>query len=60
MMMQEFEEMYRRMMLDLADLYDSDVPVSENEQFKARFRDMRDEWEHELKGRMGIRRPDEP
>ena len=60
MMMQEFEEMDRRMMRDLADLYDSDVPVSENEQFKARFRDMRDEWEHELKGRMGIRRPDEP
>ena len=59
MMMQEFEEMDRRMMVDLADLYDTDVPISENEPFKARVRDMRDEWEHELKGRMGVKRPDE-
>jgi len=58
-MMREFEEMDRSMMLDLADLYDTDVPISENEAFKARFRDMRDEWEHELKGRMGVTRPDD-
>jgi len=58
-MMREFEEMDRSMMLDLADLYDTDVPISENEAFKARFRDMRDEWEHELKGRMGVTRPND-
>jgi CPA2 family monovalent cation:H+ antiporter-2 len=60
MMMQEFEAMDRSMMVDLADLYETDVPISENEHFKARFRDMRDEWEHELKGRMGVTRPDDP
>jgi CPA2 family monovalent cation:H+ antiporter-2 len=58
MMMQEFEEMDRRMMVDLAELYDTDVPISENEPFKARVREMRDEWEHELKGRMGVTRRD--
>jgi CPA2 family monovalent cation:H+ antiporter-2 len=58
-MMQEFEEMDRSLMLDLADLYDSNVPISENEPFKARSRDMKEEWEHELKGRMGVNRPDD-
>ncbi len=58
-MMQEFEEVDRSIMLDLADLYDSNVPISENEPFKARYRDMREEWEHELKGRMGVTRPDD-
>lgn len=58
-MMQEFEDMDRSIMLDLADLYDSNVPISENEPFKARYRDMRGEWEHELKGRMGVTRPDD-
>jgi hypothetical protein len=59
MMMAEFEAMDRMMMTDLADLYDTDVPISENEPFKARFREMQNEWEHELKGRMGVTRPDE-
>jgi CPA2 family monovalent cation:H+ antiporter-2 len=53
-MMRHFEEMDREMMVDLADLHDIEVPVSENEPFKARFRDMTDEWERELKGRMGL------
>jgi CPA2 family monovalent cation:H+ antiporter-2 len=53
-MMQAFEEMDRRIMLDLADVYDIDTPISENEPFKARFREMTDEWEQELKGRMGL------
>jgi CPA2 family monovalent cation:H+ antiporter-2 len=57
-MMREFEDMDRRMMLDLAELHDIDTPFSENEAFKARFRDMQDEWEQELQGRMGIARPD--
>ena len=53
-MMRHFEEMDREMMVDLADLHDIEVPVSENEPFKARFRDLTDEWERELKGRMGL------
>ena len=57
-MMQEFEGMDRRIMIDLAELHDSDIPIAENEPFKARYREMRDEWEHELKGRMGLTRPD--
>jgi CPA2 family monovalent cation:H+ antiporter-2 len=58
LMMREFEDMDRRIMRDLADLYDIDTPVSENEPFMARFRDMQDEWKQELKGRMGLVRPD--
>jgi len=57
-MMRAFEEVDRRIMVDLADLYDNDVPISENEPFKARYREMIDEWERELKGRMGMTRPD--
>ena len=57
-MMRHFEEMDREMMIGLADLYDIEVPISENEPFKARFREMTDEWERELKGRMGLARPD--
>ena len=57
-MMQEFDKMDREIMLDLANLHDIDVPIAENEPFKARFREMRDEWQHELKGRMGLTRPD--
>jgi len=58
-MMQEFEDMDRSIMIDLADLYDTNTPISENERFKARYREMREEWRHELKGRMGVTRPDD-
>jgi hypothetical protein len=58
-MMQEFEDMDRSIMIDLAELYDTDTPISENERFKARYREMREEWRHELKGRMGVTRPDD-
>ena len=57
-MMRGFEEVDRQIMIDLADLYDIDVPISENDPFKARFREMTDEWERELKGRMGASKPD--
>lgn len=56
-MMSEFEIMDRRIMRDLADLYDINTPFRENEPFMARFRDMQAEWKQELKGRMGIARP---
>jgi len=55
-MMQHFEEMDREIMIDLASLYDNEIPVSENEPFKARFREMADEWKCELKGQMDIDR----
>jgi CPA2 family monovalent cation:H+ antiporter-2 len=58
-MMQEFEAMDRHIMVDLADLYDIEVPIAENEPFKARFREMTDEWEQELKGRMGLTKPED-
>lgn len=53
-MMRHFEEMDREMMIDLADLYDFEVPIAENAPFNARFREMTDEWERELQGRMGL------
>jgi CPA2 family monovalent cation:H+ antiporter-2 len=56
-MMREFEDMDRRIMRDLADLYDIDIPFAQNEPFMSKYRDMQKEWEHELKGRMGITRP---
>ncbi len=59
-MMQAFEEMDRRIMIDLAEHHDIDVPIAENEPFKARYRKMRGEWEHELKGKMGVTRPSGP
>jgi len=58
-MMRVFEEMDREIMIDLADVYDIDIPIAENEPFKARFREMTDEWERELKGRMGVTRPED-
>ena len=56
-MMSAFEEMDRELMVDLANLHDFELPISENEPFKARYREMREEWEHELKDRMGLTRP---
>ncbi|MDH3621824.1 MAG: NAD-binding protein, partial [Gammaproteobacteria bacterium] len=53
-MVAAFEEMDRHMMLDLAECYDIEIPIAENEPFKARYREMRDEWEQELKGRMKL------
>ncbi|MDH5617782.1 MAG: cation:proton antiporter [Gammaproteobacteria bacterium] len=58
-LMREFETIDRKMMLDLADAYDIDIPVTENEAFMARYREMTGEWEHELKDRMGLSRPEE-
>lgn len=55
-MMRAFEDMDREIMVDLANLHDFQLPISENEPFKARFREMREEWERELKDRMGLTR----
>ncbi len=47
-----FEAMDRKTMVELADLYDFDIPVMENEPYRKRLMEMRDDWERELKGNM--------
>lgn len=51
-MMKSFEDVDRRWMLELADLYDSDVPVTENARFMERYNDTVEDWKLELKGKM--------
>lgn len=53
-MIKSFEEIDRRMMLDLADLYDIDIPVTENKAFMDRYHEMTEDWERELKGKMRL------
>ncbi|MDA5093590.1 monovalent cation:proton antiporter-2 (CPA2) family protein [Aliiroseovarius sp. KMU-50] len=47
-----FNDMDRKTMLELADLYDINIPPQENEPYVARVRDMQSEWETELRGNM--------
>ncbi|MBU1176122.1 MAG: cation:proton antiporter [Alphaproteobacteria bacterium] len=47
-----FEEMDRRAMREVADLYDPDIPATENEPYIRRVRELREEWEAQLLGRM--------
>ena len=51
-MMESFEEVDRKMMVELADLYDVEVPLAENQAFLDRFHELRGGWERELKGKM--------
>lgn len=51
-MMKSFEDVDRRWMLELADLYDADVPVTENALFMERYNDTVEDWKLELKGKM--------
>ncbi len=51
-MVDAFADMDRKTMLELADLYDIDTPVTENKAYMARAREMREEWEEELRGNM--------
>lgn len=51
-MMNSFEEVDRKMMSEMAGLYDINIPVTENKPFMERLHAMRDEWERELKGKM--------
>lgn len=48
----EFEGMDREMMIDVANLYDINVPTEDNEAFVNKVREMMDGWEEQLKGRM--------
>jgi len=51
-MVRAFEAMDRKVMVEMADLYDIDIPVTENEPYRKRLMEMRDDWERELKGTM--------
>ena len=51
-MMGEFEKMDREVMIELADLYDMNIPLVDNEPYIKKAREMRSEWEQQLKGKM--------
>ena len=47
-MVEAFNDMDRRSMLEVADLYDPAIPASENEAYVARVREIRGPWQDEL------------
>ena len=47
-----FEDMDRRAMIEVAELYDPDIPATENEPYMQRVRELSTEWEAQLLGRM--------
>ena len=47
-MVEAFNDMDRRSMLEVADLYDPAIPASENEPYVARVREIRGPWQDEL------------
>ncbi|MGH1414918.1 MAG: cation:proton antiporter [Pelagimonas sp.] len=51
-MVEAFNELDRRLMLDAAAHYDPDIPPMENEKYVASIRDQREDWEAELSARM--------
>ena len=51
-MVDAFNDMDRRSMLEVADLYDPAIPPSENEAYVARVREIRGPWQDELGQRM--------
>lgn len=51
-MLVAFEQMDRQVMVELADLYDIDIPIAENQAYLERARAMRDDWEKQLQGQM--------
>lgn len=51
-MVAEFEILDRRAMVEMASVYDIDVPSHQNEAFIARLNELRDDWEEQLRGKM--------
>ncbi len=47
-----FEAADRRSMLEVAELYDPDIPATENEAYVRRVRELQAEWAAQLKGQM--------
>lgn len=56
----EFEAADRETMLDLAGLYDINIPPLENEAYMARVDEMMEEWQEQLRGRMQDAKADQP
>jgi len=50
--MDEFVEMDREILIETADLYDFNIPVTENEAFIARVNEMRSKWDEKFKTRI--------
>lgn len=51
-LLEEFEAADREAMLDLAGLYDINIPLLENEAYMARVDEVMEEWQEQLRGRM--------
>jgi CPA2 family monovalent cation:H+ antiporter-2 len=47
-----FEEMDRRSMRDVAEVYDTDIPFDQNEPLIAKVKELRDEWDPVLREQM--------
>jgi len=47
-----FEMLDRRLMVEIADLYQINVPNHDNPEFVAKFREMREEWGKQLRGKV--------
>ncbi|WP_371170699.1 cation:proton antiporter [Aliiroseovarius sp. 2305UL8-7] len=60
-MVDEFEASDREVMLDLAEVYDINIPAVENEAYMTRLNEMLDVWQEQLAGRMeeATQTPDE-
>ncbi|WP_298910255.1 cation:proton antiporter [uncultured Aliiroseovarius sp.] len=59
-LLEEFEDADREAMLDLAGLYDINIPPLENEAYMARVDEMMEEWQEQLRGRMQDVKADQP
>ena len=57
-MMDAFEVMDRELMVETASLHDINVPMAENKAFINKVKEMREEWETQLQGRMKAARTD--
>ncbi len=51
-----FESLDRKSMVEVATVYDIDVPIHENEAYVAKIHAMRDDWEAQLSGKMAALR----
>lgn len=56
LMMGEFDQMDRQMMREMAELYDINIPTLENKPFMDKAQSMLEDWEAQLRTRMGSAR----
>jgi len=52
MMVEDFNEMDRAAMVELANIYRDDIPAHQNKAYVAKAMEMREQWEADLQGRM--------